>query len=63
MYVIRRAKEVKMRIKKCTTHNQRKRTLHRNKVRLANRRHMQFTLEQYSNEESSVQANIELDNS
>lgn len=35
-----------MRIRKCIQNNQRKRTLHRNKVRLANRRHMQFTQEQ-----------------
>lgn len=35
-----------MRIKKSVQHNNRKRTLHRNKARLANRRHMQFTQEQ-----------------
>ena len=61
--MIRHAKEVKMRIRKCLTNNQRKRTLHRNKVRLTNRRHMQFTLEQYSNEQSSVNAHNELENS
>lgn len=42
--------EVDMRIKKCLASNQRKRTLHRNKVRLANRRHTQFALDQFSHE-------------
>lgn len=50
-----------MRNKKCLSSNQRKRTLHRNKVRLTNRRHMQFTLEQYSSEQSSVNAHNELE--
>jgi hypothetical protein len=52
-----------MRIKKCLSNNQRKRTLHRNKVRLASRRHMQFTLDQYSGEESFTTVNNELENS
>lgn len=51
-----------MKIKKCLVSNQRKRTLHRNKVRLANRRHTQFASEQFNNEESPVNVNNELDN-
>jgi hypothetical protein len=61
--VIRHAKEAKMKIRKCLSSNQRKRTLHRNKVRLANRRHTQFSVDQYSNEESSVNAHNELGSS
>jgi hypothetical protein len=37
-----------MRNRKSIHNNQRKRTLNRNKMRIANRRHMQFTLEQYA---------------
>ena len=51
-----------MRVKKYLASNQRKRTLRRNQVRLANRRHMQFSLEQYSSQEPSVNANNELKN-
>ncbi|WP_158089135.1 hypothetical protein [Cognaticolwellia mytili] len=43
-----------MKTRKCLSNNQRKRTLHRNKVKLANRRQTQFSVEQYSNEELSV---------
>ncbi len=60
--MIRHTKEVKMKIKKCLSSNQRKRTLHRNKVRLANRRHTQFSVDQYSSEES-VNVHNELENS
>ncbi|WP_157673835.1 hypothetical protein [Cognaticolwellia beringensis] len=52
-----------MKIKKCLVSNQRKRTLHRNKVRLANRRHTQFASEQFHNETPSVNENNELENS
>ncbi len=37
-----------MKIKKCLASNQRKRTLRRNKVRLANRRLLQFMLDKHS---------------
>lgn len=50
-----------MKIKKRLVSNQRKRTLHRNKVRLANRRHTQFASEQFHNETSSLNANKELE--
>ncbi len=56
-------KRLKMKARKCLSSNQRKRTLHRNKVKLANRRHTQFSVDQYNNEESSVNANNELENS
>ncbi len=56
MYV----KEVNMRIKRYLASNQRKRTLHRNKVRLANRRHMQFSLEQYSEQSTGSKIHNEL---
>ncbi len=56
MYV----KEVNMRIKRYLASNQRKRTLHRNKVRLANRRHMQFSLERYSELPTCIKVNNEL---
>lgn len=52
-----------MRAKKCLSSNQRKRTLHRNKVRLVNRRHLQFTLEQYNHEQLSCHDENELANS
>ena len=52
-----------MKARKCLSSNQRKRTLHRNKVKLANRRHTQFSVDQYNSEESSVNANNELENS
>ncbi|WP_191321717.1 hypothetical protein [Colwellia sp. C1TZA3] len=39
-----------MRIKKGLSSNQRKRTLHRNKIRLVNRRHTQFALDLCSND-------------
>ncbi|WP_158077115.1 hypothetical protein [Cognaticolwellia aestuarii] len=49
-----------MRIKRYLASNQRKRTLHRNKVRLANRRHMQFSLEQYSEQATGSKIHNEL---
>ncbi|WP_164718203.1 hypothetical protein [Colwellia sp. Arc7-635] len=52
-----------MKIKKCLASNQRKRTLHRNRVRLANRRHTQFATDQLHLESSSNNTHIELDNS
>jgi len=58
----RHVEEVNMRIKKCLVSNQRKRTLHRNKVRLANRRHTQFASEQFNSETSSINTNNELNN-
>jgi hypothetical protein len=48
-----------MKVRKCLSSNQRKRTLHRNKVRLANRRHTQFSVDQYSNEESNAHNELE----
>ncbi|WP_155866679.1 hypothetical protein [Colwellia sp. PAMC 21821] len=51
-----------MRIKKCLVSNQRKRTLQRNKVRLANRRHTQFASEQFHHEIRSINENNELEN-
>lgn len=51
-----------MRIKKCSSNNQRKRTLHRNKVKLTNRRHMQFTLDQFNSEQSSILPATEIEN-
>lgn len=52
-----------MKIRKHLSSNQRKRTLHRNKVKLANRRHTQFSVDQYNNEESSINGNHGLENS
>lgn len=43
-----------MKTKKYLSSNQRKRTLHRNKIRLVNRRQTQFSLEQNGNEQLSV---------
>lgn len=43
-----------MRVKKSLSSNQRKRTLHRHKIRLVNRRHTQFSLEQCDNEQVSL---------
>lgn len=57
------AKEVEMKTKKCLTSNQRKRTLHRNKVRLANRRHTQFSLDQFSHDHTVLNNENELPNS
>ena len=51
-----------MRIKKSLSNNQRKRTLHRNKIRLVNRRQSQFAIEQFSNEQSMESFANELDN-
>ncbi|MGB2742231.1 MAG: hypothetical protein WBC60_16945 [Cognaticolwellia sp.] len=49
-----------MKIKKCLASNQRKRTLRRNKLRLANRRHLQFMTEQYSIELAPINKTSEL---
>jgi len=56
MYV----KEEDMRIKKALVSNQRKRTLSRNKVRLANRRHAQFALDQQKNQQTAINTNSQL---
>lgn len=44
-----------MKIKRYLASNQRKRVLHRHKVRLANRRHMQFSLERYSDNQTPTE--------
>ena len=51
-----------MKAKKCLSTNQRKRTLHRNKVKLVNRRQTQFSIEHYSCEQSPVNCISELGN-
>jgi hypothetical protein len=53
-------KEVNMRIKKGLSSNQRKRTIHRNKIRLVNRRHTQFALDQSINEHALLNIQNEL---
>jgi hypothetical protein len=50
-----------MRIKKILSSNQRKRTLNRNKMRLANRRHSPFALDLCSNDRKWLNSESELD--
>jgi hypothetical protein len=52
-----------MKIKRTLSSNQRKRTLHRNKIRLVNRRHTQFTLDQYHSEQVQSDNESELNRS
>jgi len=51
-----------MKIKRFLVSNQRKRTLHRHKVRLANRRHTQFASEQFHSGTSTLKINNRLAN-
>lgn len=48
-----------MRVRKCIQNNHRKRVLQRNKMRLANRRHMQFTLDQYHDDHAPAERESE----